>query len=66
MPLHQFADDFLTFLERREESLLHWGFHNVQNSGSDIEHALENESPEELKAQWEELQSINKELLKEE
>ncbi|MDG1173606.1 MAG: hypothetical protein P8M67_04840, partial [Opitutales bacterium] len=55
--LHQFASDFLTFLERKEESLLHWGFHDLSASSSDLEDALENESPDNLKEEWEELKS---------
>ena len=57
MSLHQFASDFLTFLERKEESLLHWGFHDLSNASSDIEDALENESSDELKEKWEELKN---------
>ena len=55
MSLHQFAGDFLTFLERKEESLLHWGFHDLSNSSSDLEEALEKESSDELKRKWQEL-----------
>jgi hypothetical protein len=57
MTMHKFASNFLTFLERREEQLLSWGFHNVQYSEAEMLSALQNDAPLELQNQWSELQT---------
>lgn len=56
MTMQQFGSDFLTFLERREEGLLSWGFHNVQYSETEMENALLHDASPELKKQWKDLQ----------
>lgn len=56
MNIQEFASNFLTFLERREEKLLSWGFHNVQYSETDMLHVLQHEAPIELRDQWNNLQ----------
>lgn len=55
--MKEFANNFLTYLERREEKLLSWGFHNVKYSEADMLHALLHEAPRELRDQWEALQT---------
>jgi len=50
--MQEFASNYLTFLERREEKLLSWGFHNVQYSESDMLSALQQEAPQDLQDQW--------------
>jgi hypothetical protein len=55
MSLHEFASDFLTFLERREENLLHWGFHDISHSESELKDALEIEASDNLKQRWNDL-----------
>jgi hypothetical protein len=57
MNMQEFASNFLTFLERREEKLLSWGFHNVQYSEADMLYALLHEAPQELQGQWNELKA---------
>jgi len=55
--MQEFASNFLTFLERSEEKLLSWGFHNVQYSESDMLHSLQQEAPRDLRDQWNKLQT---------
>ena len=57
MTMQKFAEKLLTFLERREEKLLSWGFYNVQYSELDMLNALQNEAPQELKDEWNKLQA---------
>lgn len=53
--MHEFVSNFLTFLERREEKLLSWGFYTVQYTEDEMLYALENESSRELREQWDSL-----------
>lgn len=55
--MQEFASNFLNFLERREEKLLSWGFHNIQYSAADIMHALQHEATQDLQDQWNTLQA---------
>jgi hypothetical protein len=55
--MQKFASNFLTFLERREEKLLSWGFHNVQYSEKDMEGFLLQEAPQDLQDQWSNIQT---------
>ena len=48
MPLQRFASELLTFLERREERLLSWGFHNVRWTITEAAEAFDSEAPSEL------------------
>ena len=57
MTMHEFASNLLTFIERREEKLLSWGFHNVQHSETEILQALQHDAPQELQTQWKTLQT---------
>src|SRR5665213_2853791 len=57
MSLQSFASEFLTFIERREERLLTWGFYNIRQTAQEIENALQHESPEMLRRDWIEFQS---------
>lgn len=50
--MQEFASNIITFLEKREEKLLSWGFHNVRYSEADILKYLYNEAPQELLDQW--------------
>ena len=52
MSLQSFVGEFLTFLEKREERLLSWGFYNVRWTVADIEAAFPNEAPESLRKAW--------------
>ncbi len=56
MSLQSFVSEFLTFLEKREERLLSWGFYNVRWTTSDIEAAMATEAPEALQTRWQELE----------
>lgn len=52
MPLQSFVGEFLSFLERREERLLSWGFYNVRQSAEEIEEAFQTDAPEILRQEW--------------
>ena len=54
MTLQDFVSEFLTFLEKREERLLSWGFYNVRWTVEDIETAFPSEAPLSLQQAWEE------------
>jgi len=54
--MHIFASNFLTFLERREEKLLSWGFHNIQYSQSEMLDFLLKDAPQDLIDQWKSLE----------
>ncbi len=56
MSLQSFVSEFLTFLEKREERLLSWGFYNVRWLAADIEAGLETEAPEALRMDWQKLE----------
>ena len=53
MTLQSFTGEFLTFLEKREERLLSWGFYNVRWTAADIVTAFSNEAPPTLQHAWE-------------
>jgi hypothetical protein len=53
--MQEFAGEFLTFLEQREERLLSWGFYNIRQSAQEIEDAFLQEAPLELQQQWAQL-----------
>lgn len=55
MSLQAFVSEFLTFLEKREERLLSWGFYNVCWTIPDIEHAFPSEAPSDLQSRWSDL-----------
>ena len=55
MTIQAFAGEFLTFLEKREERLLSWGFHNVRWTISEIEEAFGAEAASDLQWRWEDL-----------
>lgn len=57
MPLQAFVSEFLTFIERREERLLSWGFYGVRQSARELEDAFLQEGPEDLRHGWEEFAS---------
>lgn len=50
-----FIGEFLSFLEKREERLLSWGFYDVAFEPAAVEAALEQEGGEKLVAAWETL-----------
>ena len=52
MTLQSFVSEFLTFLEKREERLLSWGFYNVNWTAADIEVAFSEEAPAALQQAW--------------
>ena len=52
MPIQAFVSEFLTFLEKREERLLSWGFYNVRWTIPEIEEAFASEAPPELQSRW--------------
>jgi hypothetical protein len=52
MTLQSFVSEFLTFLEKREERLLSWGFYNVRWTVADIEGAFSSEAPVTLQEAW--------------
>jgi hypothetical protein len=52
MSVQAFVSEFLTFLEKREERLLSWGFYNVRWTISEIEEAFASEAPPELQSRW--------------
>ena len=54
MALQDFVSEFLTFLEKREERLLAWGFYSVRWTAADIEVAFSAEAPPVLQQAWEE------------
>jgi len=54
MPLQNFVSEFLTFLEKREERLISWGFYNVRWTAADIDAAFPVEAPEVLQLAWQE------------
>lgn len=54
MSLHAFVSEFLTFLEKREERLISWGFYNVRWTAVDIDAAFPVEAPETLRVAWDE------------
>jgi hypothetical protein len=54
MTLQAFVSEFLTFLEKREERLLAWGFYNVLWTAGDIEGSFSSEAPLPLKEAWQE------------
>jgi ATP-dependent helicase YprA (DUF1998 family) len=53
MSLQSFVSEFLTFLEKREERLLSWGFYNIRWTAADIEADFPSEAPESLQQDWE-------------
>jgi len=57
MSLQAFVSEFLTFLEKREERLLSWGFYNVRWTIPEIEEAFSSEAPAELQSRWADLAS---------
>lgn len=57
MPLQNFVSEFLTFLEKREERLISWGFYNVRWTAADIDAAFPVEAPEALRLAWDEFAS---------
>lgn len=54
MSFQAFVSEFLTFLEKREERLLSWGFYSVSWTAMDIEVAFPAEAPAALQSAWEE------------
>ncbi len=56
--IQDFVSEFLTFLEKREERLLSWGFYNVCWTTQEIETAFPEEAPPALKQYWDELSSV--------
>jgi len=52
MSVQAFVSEFLTFLEKREERLLSWGFYNVRWTIPDVEVAFAAEAPTELQDRW--------------
>lgn len=54
MNLQAFVSEFLTFLEKREERLLSWGFYNVCWTIEEVECAFNEESPTSLRNAWRE------------
>ena len=54
MSLQSFVSEFLTFLEKREERLLSWGFYNVRWTPADITSAFVAEAPSSLQEAWQE------------
>ena len=57
MSLQSFVSEFLTFLEKREERLLSWGFYNVRWTIANVDAALATEAPESLRMAWQELEN---------
>jgi hypothetical protein len=55
MSVQTFVGEFLTFLEKREERLLSWGFYNVGWTIPEIEAAFAEGAPSELQERWAEL-----------
>lgn len=53
MALQEFVGEFLTFLEKREERLISWGFYNVRWTIADIDTAFAVEAPQALQQAWE-------------
>lgn len=62
MSLQRFASELLTFLERREERLLSWGFHNVRWSITEAAEAFDSEAPSDLRALWEPIEAQGRTL----
>ena len=62
MSLQSFVSEFLTFLEKREERLLSWGFYNVRWTVADIEGAFSSEAAESLQQAWVEFSSQGRTL----
>lgn len=54
MHLQAFVSEFLTFLEKREERLLSWGFYAVRWTAGDIEETFSAEAPLPLQEAWQE------------
>jgi hypothetical protein len=52
MSVQAFVGEFLTFLEKREERLLSWGFYNVRWTIPEIEEAFSTEASAELQNRW--------------
>lgn len=52
MKIQYFVGEFLTFLEKREERLLSWGFYNVSWTIEDINDAFDSEAPQSLQEAW--------------
>jgi len=52
MLYQSFVRELLTFLEKREERLLSWGFYNVRWTVADIEAAFETEASTSLREAW--------------
>jgi len=52
MSVQAFVGEFLTFLEKREERLLSWGFYNVRWTIPEIEDAFSAEAPPNLQGLW--------------
>jgi hypothetical protein len=57
MSVQAFVGEFLTFLEKREERLLSWGFYNVRWTISEVEDAFASEAPTDLQDCWNALAS---------
>jgi hypothetical protein len=55
MSLQSIVSEFLTFLEKREERLLAWGFYNVRWTAADIETDFPAEAPSALQDAWQDL-----------
>jgi hypothetical protein len=57
MSVQAFVSEFLTFLEKREERLLSWGFYNVRWTIPEVEDAFASEAPTDLQDRWNALAS---------
>ena len=55
MSLQTFVSEFLTFIEKREERLLSWGFYNVSWTILEIQSAFPLEAPQSLQNTWNDL-----------
>src|SRR5438445_380896 len=55
MSLQGFVSEFLTFIEKREERLLSWGFFSVRQTSQEIEDAFQQEASEDLQRLWAEV-----------
>jgi hypothetical protein len=55
MSIQAFVGEFLTFLEKREERLLSWGFYNVSWTIPEVEAAFADGAPPELQEKWAEV-----------
>jgi hypothetical protein len=53
--LQHFVGELLTFIEKREEQLLSWGFYNVRWTPAEIEDAFSAEARDTLRNEWADL-----------